>query len=339
MEQHFLVFKEVAETNNITLSAKNLHMSQPCISLQIQNLESEYGVRFFDRTNKGVTLTKEGEIFYARIRSILDILTSFREEISAQTKDQRRLIYLGATLTIGEYVLPRIMTYLYRTHPDVEFKVKIANSESITQDVSEKKLHIGLIEAAAPQHKDLTAENFWEDELVVVIPYFHPWASRNSITLTELSKERLVTREEGSGTRKVMEMALKERGFNPKQLKVTMELESIEAIKKIVLAGLGITIISSLTVTSERDRKIFKTLKIQDALFYRPFSILTNAQTTQTKDDHILINLLRDHKLLSEILSEEDNELEEHGSAVSFTHPGVISGERRSQGEERGKEH
>lgn len=86
MEQHFLVFKEVAETNNITLSAKNLHMSQPSISLQIQNLEYEYGVRFFDRTNKGVTLTKEGEIFYARILVILDILANFREEMSFPNK-------------------------------------------------------------------------------------------------------------------------------------------------------------------------------------------------------------------------------------------------------------
>jgi len=150
MEQHLLVFKEVAETINITLSAKNLHMSQSSISLQIQSLENEYGVRFFDRTNKGVTLTKEGEIFYARIRSILDILTSLKEEMSVRAKDQkrlnqRRLIYLGATLTIGEYILPNIMAYLSKTYPDVDFKVKISNTESIAQDVSEKKMHIALI--------------------------------------------------------------------------------------------------------------------------------------------------------------------------------------------------
>ncbi|WP_199242583.1 LysR family transcriptional regulator [Desulfosporosinus fructosivorans] len=311
MEQHLLVFKDVAETKNITLSAKKLHMSQPSISLQIQNLENQYGARFFDRTNKGVTLTKEGEIFYAHVRSVLDILTSAKEQINALAKGQRGLIYLGATLTIGEYILPNILAYLYKTHPDVDFKVKIANTESISQDVLEKKLHIGLIEGPVPRHKDLNVEKFWEDELVVVLPHSHSWASRKSITLAELPHERLVTREEGSGTRKVMEMALKERGLDPEHLNVTMELGSTHAIKQVVSAGLGITIISALTVNREVDQRLFKTLKIQDAPIYRPLSILTNAQTNQTKDERLLINLLHDHRLLSDILSKEFSELED----------------------------
>ncbi len=331
MEQHFLVFKEVAETNNITVSAKNLHMSQPSVSLQIQNLEYTYGVRFFDRTNKGVTLTKEGEIFYERIRSILDILASFKEEMNALTKDQRKLIYLSTTLTIGEYILPSIMAYLYEIHSNVEFKVKIANTESITQDVSDRKMRIGLIEGTVPQHKDLKVENFWDDELVVVIPHFHSWASRNSITLAELSNERLVTREQGSGTRNVLEMVLKERGFDLNKLNITMELESIQAIKQVVLAGLGITVISSLTVSSENDRKLFKTLRIQDAIVYRPLSILTNTQTTQTKVEHVLINLLQNHDLLSDILRKDTNELEELASIVQFNHPAPLS--------QKGQEH
>lgn len=153
-------------------------------------------------------------------------------------------------------------------------------------------------------------EKFWEDELLVVLPYFHPWASRDSITLAELPTERLVTREVGSGTRRVMEIALKERGFDPEQLNVTMELGSTQAIKQLVLTGLGITIISALTVSRESDQKLFKTLKIHDAPIYRPLSILTNARTTQSNDDRLLINLLHDHRLLSDILSKDFNELE-----------------------------
>ncbi|HBP66012.1 MAG TPA: LysR family transcriptional regulator, partial [Desulfosporosinus sp.] len=105
----------------------------------------QYGARFFDRTNKGVTLTKEGEIFYTNVQSVLDILSSVKEQINALSKGQRGLINLGATLTIGEYVLPDILAFLHKTHPDVDFKVKMANTESISQDVLEKKLHIGLI--------------------------------------------------------------------------------------------------------------------------------------------------------------------------------------------------
>jgi len=303
MEHQLLVFKEVAETKNITLSAKNLQISQPSVSLQIQNLENEYGIRFFDRTNKGVTLTKEGEIFYASIRGILGILASLKEEMSAIAKNQKRLIRLGVTLTIGEYVLPNIMADLYKTHPDVEFRVKSANSESIAHDVSDKIMHIGLIEGAVPPYENLKIESFWDDELVVVIPNFHPWASRNSISLSEISNEPLVTREEGSETRKAIQMALKERGFALNKLNVTMELGSNQAIKKVVSAGLGITIMSSLTVSCEWDRKIFRTLRIQDKLVHCPFSIITNEHSTQTEYEHVLINLLHDHKVLSDILS------------------------------------
>ena len=156
-------------------------MSQPSITLQIQHLETEYGARFFDRTNKGVTLTKTGEIFYAHVQSVLDVLSNAREQIGALAKDQKRLIYIGATLTIAEYILPNILAFLYKTYPDVDFKVKIANTESISGDIVNKNIHIGLIEGSAPRHKDLNVENFWEDELVVVIPYFHHWASRESI--------------------------------------------------------------------------------------------------------------------------------------------------------------
>ncbi|MDP4125777.1 MAG: LysR family transcriptional regulator [Bacillota bacterium] len=322
MEQHFNVFKVVAETKNITLASKKLHMSQPSISLQIQNLENHYGARFFERTNKGVTLTREGEIFYTHIRSILNILADAKEQICAISQDQRRMIFLGATLTIGEYILPNILALLYKTNPGVDFKVKIANTEQITQDILEKKMHIGLIEGPVPRYKDLNVESFWEDELVVVIPFFHPWASRNSITIAELPLERLVTREEGSGTRKVMEIALKERGLDISQLNITMELGSTHAIKQVVSAGLGITIISSLTVRRECDQKIFKTLKIQDAPVYRPLSILTNASTTQTKDERRLTNLLHDRDLLSEIISMDSSELEDHANKQRFSQHG-----------------
>ena len=310
-------------------------MSQPSISLQIQNLECEYNTVLFDRTNKGVTLTKEGKIFYDHICAILDILSNFKEEISALTKDKRRLIHLGATSTIAEYVLPNILAFLFKTHPELDFKVKIANTESITQDVLDKKIHIGLTVGPVSQSKNLNVKSFWEDELVVVLPYSHPWASRKSITLNELPQERLVTREEGSGIRKVMEVVLKERGLDPDQLNVKMELGSTQAIKQVVAAGLGITIMSSLTVNNESDRRLFKTLTIKDAPVYLPLSILTNAQTTQTKDESVFINLLHDHKLIADILNRDYHQLEEDERMPGYTLPSVSC----PKGQEHWQEH
>ncbi|SDH31971.1 LysR family transcriptional regulator [Desulfosporosinus hippei] len=325
MEQLFLLFKEVAETKNITLSAEKLHMSQPNVSSQIKQLENQYGARFFDRSNKGVTLTKEGEIFYSHVRSVLDILASAKEEINDLEKGQRG-INLGATLTIAEYILPDILSYLYKKHPDANFNVKIASTEAITKDVIEKKVHIGLIEGTVPQDKYLSVGNFLDDELVVLVSKLHPWASRKGITLAELLYERLVTREKGSETRKIMEMAFKERGVDPEDLNITMELGSTDAIKQVVSAGLGITIISALTVKREDDKESFNTLKILDAPFYRPLSILTNNRINQTREECLLIDLLNDHRLLFSILSKNHSELGEHASKVRFTQPAVMAG-------------
>lgn len=303
VEQQLIVFKEVAETKNITLAAKRLHMSQPSISLQIQNLESQYGARFLERTNKGVSLTRAGQVFYEQICQVLEILQSAQEAIITLTDDKRGLVNLGATLTIGEYVLPPILTYLNQLHPDIDFKVKIANTEVISQEVLEKHLHIGLIEGPVHPHKELQVESFWQDELVVVVPYHHPWAKRDSITLMELPTERMIAREVGSGTRKVMELALSERGFDPASLNITMELGSTHAIKQVVAAGLGMTIISALTVRRECDQRLFKKLIIQESPIKRSLYILTHAQTAQTKDERLIIDFLHHHELLTKVLN------------------------------------
>lgn len=309
MDERLLVFQEVAKTNNISLSARKLHISQPSVTLQIKSLEKEYGAKFFNRSNKGVSLTNEGKLFYGSVQSVLDILTSAKEEIGALAKNQKKVICLGATLTIGEYILPHLIAFLYRIHPEVEFKVKIANTESISQDILEKKMHIGLIEGPVNKNKNLNVESFWEDQLVVVIPNFHPWAARKTINLEELLNERILTREEGSGTRKVMEIMLKQSGLDPAQLNIAMELGSTQAIKHAVAAGLGITVISSLTVSKESDQKVFKTLQIEDSPLYRPLNILTDARIKKTKEENILINLLTNRDLIGRILSNDDYDL------------------------------
>ncbi len=300
-EQQYLVFKEVAETRNITLAAKRLHMSQPSISIQIQNLENQYGAKFFERTNKGVTLTHAGKIFYQHICQVVQIMKEAGEKIADLTEDKRGLIHVGATLTIGEYVLPHILGYLYNVRPDIDFKAKIANTETIAQDVLEKRIHIGLVEGPVAQNRELVVENFWQDELVVVVPFHHPWATRSSITLAELATERMITREVGSGTRKVMEMALEERGFDPSQLNITMELGSTQAVKQVVAAGLGITIISALTLTNDCNENL-KSLKIQDCPVYRPLNILLHAQTFQSKEERYFINFLHNREKLTDVL-------------------------------------
>ncbi|MEA1959973.1 MAG: LysR family transcriptional regulator [Bacillota bacterium] len=303
LEQEFLVFKVVAETQNITLAARRLHISQPAISLQIQNIENHYETKFFNRSNKGVTLTKSGNIFYEYVCKMLNILIEVQQEINELSDDHRDEVKIGATLTIGEYVIPNILACLYKIRPDIDFKVSIANTETIARDVLERKFRIGLVEGPVVENNDLAVENFWHDELVVVTPYHHPWATKGSVTLNELSKAKVIMREVGSGTRKVIELLLKEKGFNLSDFNITMELGSTQAIKQVVAAGLGVTIISALTVRKECDDKILKAIKIQDLYLGRPLNILTNANNTKTKQERYFVDFLHNKDMLEKVLN------------------------------------
>jgi DNA-binding transcriptional LysR family regulator len=305
IKQECLIFKEVAETKNITAAARRLHISQPTISLQIQNIEEHYGARFFNRSNKGVTLTKAGAIFYDYVCKMLDMLTNAQQEINKLSEDHRGEIKLGATLTIGEYVIPNILACLYQIRPDIDFKVSIANTETIARDVLERRFHIGLVEGPVPDNKDLKIENFGHDELVVVVPYHHPWAKKGSIALNELTQARLILREVGSGTRKVVELFLKENGFALENLNITMELGSTQSIKQVVATGLGVTIISALTVRKECEDKILKTIRIKDLCMDRPLNIITNINNYKTKEEGYFIDFLHNPDLFTRALQME----------------------------------
>ncbi|MCL2807577.1 MAG: LysR family transcriptional regulator [Coriobacteriia bacterium] len=302
MEHQLNVFKAVAETKNITLASKRLHISQPSVSIQIKGLEQEYGAKLFDRTNKGVTLTRAGEILYEHCSEALSIMQQARERISTLTLDKHRCIKLGATLTIGECILPHIIRHLDESNDSLDFSVKIANTQIVAQDVLENRIHFALVEGPVPMNQALNVETFWHDELALIIPANHPWAKRKSITFEELTKERMITREKGSGTREVMELALIKAGYDPTHLNVIAELGSTEAIKRAVIEGLGVTIISTLTVQQECRLALLKTLPIDGCQLVRPLNVLTNSRGLKTKEDALLIDLLHDTEKLQGVL-------------------------------------
>jgi len=302
MEYQLLVFKEVAESKNITLASKRLHISQPSVSIQIKGLEKEFGAKLLERTNKGVSLTRAGEILYEHGCRAIDIMTEARELIDGLSHDQHRCVKLGATLTIGEYILPHIIGHLDDCSDNLDFNVKIANTKIVAQDVLENSIHVALVEGPVPVSQSLSIETFWHDELVLVVPVNHPWAKRKSVTFDELTKERMITREKGSGTRKVMELALSDSGFEPARLNIIASLGSTGAIKQAVIEGLGVTIISSLAVQQECKLSLLKTLPIEGCQLTRPLSVLTNSKGSKTEEESLLIELMRDTKKLESIL-------------------------------------
>ena len=280
---------------------QRLHMSQPSVSIHIQNLEKEYGTQFLDRTNRGVTLTESGEVFYGYAKEIVQLICEAREAV-LKAATCHHGIRIGATFTIGEYLLPFFLREYYTNEQDADIDVQIADTEILAREIMDKRLHVALIEGPVPDEPNFTVETFWHDELVVVVPSDHPWSASQSISFSELASETLITREQGSGTRKVMELALARSGFNHQDLNIRLELGSTQAIKQAVRCHMGVAVISALTVQEECRLKQMTALRVKDCSFARALSILTHTKGNLTTDEESFLLLLRNRKKLSEIL-------------------------------------
>jgi len=239
------VFRLVAERQSFTNAAEILHVSQPAVTAHIKALEEELGVRLLERINTGARLTKAGERLHAYAREVNQLTQETLQEIGAMSGEERGRLSVGASTTIAQYLLPRLLADFLAAHPRIELSVQSANTAQIVAQVLARKMDLGLIEGP-PGTSDVRLESFVEDEIVPIVTADHPFAARagNGPTLAELMAEPLLLRESGSGTRRVVEDALRKAGASLRSLRVVMELDSTEAIKSGVEAGLGVAFVS-----------------------------------------------------------------------------------------------
>ncbi len=272
---HFKVFKTLAETGSLIKSSTLLELSQPTINHNIYVLEQHYGAKLFDRSNKKLKLTRFGQVLVKYVTGILNLVEQSEKHIERLVGELSGNLSLGASHTIAENVLPKIMGMFNNDYPEVDIHLEVTNTQHIVDRILENKLDLGLIEGPVTHEKVIT-KPFMEDELLVVLPYNHPLAIKKNLTLKELATLPFVLREEGSGTRVVMEAALKKAGLDPAELNTVMELGNTQAVIGAVEAGLGATILSGLAVTKEIQLKTVKTCRIANVSIVRYFSFVLN---------------------------------------------------------------
>jgi len=237
------VFCAVAENLNFRKAAEALYLTQPAVTLQIKALEEELGSQLLDRTGSRVALTPAGKVLLKYAQRIAELAHQAEAEIAALSGAQSGVLRLGASTTIAQYLLPRLLGEFRKEHPRVRLSIISGNTEQIVEALVEQKIGIGLIEGP-PLRRDVRAEPFFEDELVLTVPASHEWAEQGSIHPRQLADAPLLMREHGSGTRRVVEMALTKYGLKTKSLSFAMELDSTEAIISSIEAGLGVGFIS-----------------------------------------------------------------------------------------------
>jgi len=191
------------------------------------------------------------------------VMSSFAEQLKGR-------LLLGASLTIGESILPRWLGPFGKEFPNIGISMKVMNTTHLIEEIENHQLNFAIIEAPI-EHPDMNIEAVMEDELVLVVPSDHPLIAIERLRLEDVLQYPFVLREQGSGTRQVMEDKLIANGFDPLQLKIVMELGSTGAIKSAVEAGLGISFLSISSVKHELALGLVKTLPIDNITFTRQF--------------------------------------------------------------------
>ena len=253
---HLALFRAVAEAGGFSRAGEVIHVSQPAISMQVAELEESLGTPLFDRLPRGVRLTDAGRTLLGYAQRIA-ILEGEAERAMRELRGlERGRLALGASKTIGGYLLPAALGEFRRLHPRVELHLVIANTETIKTQLLDGALDLALLEGMPPQDEELSTRMFREDELIVIAPANHPLVKvvpgkrqPKAITARQLCAQPLILREPGSGTREVLLRALADCGVEPSEIVLT--LTNTEAIKGAVLAGLGLAVISRLCVTLE----------------------------------------------------------------------------------------
>jgi len=241
------VFVAVARVGNMTRAANELFISQPSVSEQIKEMERACGLPLLERQPRGVRLTHAGEVVYR----YAECLSTAAEELERTLGELRTLIRgrlrIGASMTIGQYILPKVMGEFQQLYPGVELSLAVGTSTEILDQVVGHDLGLGFV-GGAPSHRGLAVVPYLVDEIVVIMDPGHELASRPSLSVQDLTGAKWIAREQGSATRSEAEHCLQSAGV---RLVPAMELGSNEAVKSAVSAGLGFGLISRLDVAAE----------------------------------------------------------------------------------------
>lgn len=271
------VFIAAARYENITRAAGSLAMSQSAASSSLRELEQQFDIQLFDRIGKRLQISELGRLVLPRAQALLAQAQELEFSLSDNTEVGQ--LNVGATLTIGNYLAVGIMAELMARQPGARVNLQVANTAIIVQKVADFELDIGLIEGEL-QRPELELIPWRDDELVVFCAPEHPLAGRRRLTDKDLLAATWIVREPGSGTRQTFDRAM--HGLLP-DLRLLLELQHTEAIKRAVEAGLGISCLSRVAMKEAFRRGSLVPLAVPHRDFTRRFYFALHRQKYRTE--------------------------------------------------------
>jgi DNA-binding transcriptional LysR family regulator len=290
-DRRLQVFHAVARLLSFTKAAEVLHMTQPAVTFQIRQLEEQFDTRLFDRAHNRVSLTEAGHVAFEYAEVIFEKYSEMENAIRDVTGSISGSLTLGASTTISEYMLPALLGDFNAKNPEVLLRLRVSNTEGIVSMVENNVIDLGVVEAPVT-NKNLLVEVCRKDNLVVVVPKDHELANASSVDVKKLLEYPFICREEGSGTREVISEYLSSQGVAKHALKACLELGSPEAIKGAIQAGMGISILSSVSLAKELELGTLKTIPLDPPLT-REFSFVRQRQKFRVRTMEELLDFAR----------------------------------------------
>lgn len=274
-------FIKVVKFKSFSLAAKELYTTQPTVSNNIKNLEKELNTTLLDRNSKTISLTDSGKLFYKYAVELVNIRDKAKFAIADHDCKVEGVIEICASSIPEEYILPYVIKDFSKKYPKVLFSVTHKDSRKVIDSILEGKLNYGIV-GAKYYSEVLEYIDFYEDEIVLCLPEGerNPWSDKDLLDIKTLFSEKFIFRKPGSGTRRLIEERLSEKGIDLDDLNIISYIDSNEMIKKMVELGLGISFMSKIAVKNECDLKLIKTLRIKGLDLRRNFYFVYNKNRT-----------------------------------------------------------
>ncbi len=265
------VFRVVAEGLNFSKAAEELHLSQPAITSQIRTLEEGLGISLFDRVGRNTTLTPAGNALLPYARQIEALTNEALAALASFGVQQGLEIYVGASHTIGVYLLPVLLPRLVADWPKLRIHIVTGSTTEVLNALANHQISIGLIEA--PAHRpDLKIEHFMDDELCLILSPKHRWAKKSCLRAAEIVQEPILLREAGSGMRRFVENYLESNGVLSQQLHTTIDMNSTEAIISAVEQELGVGFVPVMALEKAKQTGSVRIVPLENGPILRELS-------------------------------------------------------------------
>ncbi len=279
------ILKAIAAEGSFKRAADSLYVSQPAVSLQVQNLERQLDVPLFDRGGRRAQLTEAGHLLLNYGDRILALCQETCRAIDDLQNLQGGTLIIGASQTTGTYLMPRLIGLFRKEYPEVAVQLHVHSTRRTCWSVVNGQVDLAIIGGEVPPElqESLEISPYAEDELALILPVSHPFARREIVHREDLYKLNFIALDAQSTIRKVIDQILVRGDIDPRRLKLEMELNSIEAIKNAVQSGLGAAFVSISAIEKELDLGLFKQVAIEGVVVKRVLSLIINPNRYRSK--------------------------------------------------------